>query len=90
MKFLFIVRRHFIYCRYNFSFINCNIQGVLLPDQEKLRVDSRHEDKHHKIGNHGAQTSSVGDRGHESLGSKTSNADKKLKKRSIRLRFSLK
>ena len=40
------------------------IQGVLLPEQQALRGDSRYEDKHYKIGNHGAQTSSVGVRGH--------------------------
>ena len=41
-----------------------HIQGVLLPDRQTLRGDSRHEDKHYKIGNHGAETSSVGVRGH--------------------------
>ena len=40
------------------------IQGVLLPDQQTLRSDSRHEDKHYKMGNHGAQTSSVEARDH--------------------------
>ena len=41
-----------------------HIQGVFLPDPQTLRGDSRHEDKHYKIGNHGAETSSVGVRGH--------------------------
>ena len=54
------------------------IQGVLLPDRQTLRGDSRHEDK---IGNHGAQTSSVGVRGHLILGSKISNDDKKREKK---------
>ena len=26
---------------------NANIQGVLLPDRQTLRGDSRHEDKHY-------------------------------------------
>ena len=34
-----------------------HIQGVLLPDRQTLRGDSRHEHKHYKIGNHEAQTS---------------------------------
>ena len=40
------------------------IQGVLLPDGQMLRYDSRHEDKHYKIGNHIAETPSVGASGH--------------------------
>ena len=48
-------------------FINASrcvyIQGVLLPDQQTLRGDSRHEDKHYEIRNHGLQTSSVSARG---------------------------
>ena len=46
---------------------NMYIQGVLLPDPQMLKSDSRHEDKHYKMGNHGAQTSSVGAREHYSL-----------------------
>ena len=41
-----------------------DMQGVLLPDRQTLGSDSRHEDKHYWIGNHGAQMSSVGARGH--------------------------
>ena len=40
------------------------IQSVLLPDRHISRGDSRHEDKYYEIGNHGAQASSVGARGH--------------------------
>ena len=40
------------------------IQSVLLPDRQTLRGDSRHEDKHYYIGNHGAKAPSVGARGH--------------------------
>ena len=40
------------------------IQGVLLPDRETLRGDTRHEDKHYETGNFGYHTSSVGSRGH--------------------------
>ena len=70
--------------------LHTHIQGVLLPDRQRLRGDSTHEDKHYQIGNHEAQTSSVGTWGHKSLRSKTSNDDKKQKKKSIPLRFSLK
>ena len=55
------------------------IQGVLLPDRHSLRSDSRFEDKHYEMGDHGAQTSSLGARGHESLGCKILNDDKKQK-----------
>ena len=46
--------------------VNCNtnMQGDSLPDQQTLRGDSRHEDKHYLIGNHGAQTFFVGAKGH--------------------------
>ena len=40
------------------------MQGVLLPDWQTLKGDSTHDDKHYQIGNHGAQTSSVGTKGH--------------------------
>ena len=57
------------------------MQGILLPDWQTLTGDSRHEDKHYKIGNHGAQTSSVGARGHYSSRFKTSNNEKKKRKK---------
>ena len=41
-----------------------SIQGDSLLDQQTLRGDSGHEDKHYKIGNHDAQTPSVEARGH--------------------------
>ena len=59
------------------------MKGGLLPQQQTLRDDSGHEDKRYWIGNHGAQTSSVEARGHKSLRTKTSNNDKKRKKRSF-------
>ena len=42
------------------------IQGVSQPDQQALRDDSRHEDKHclDTLGNRGTQMSSVQPRGH--------------------------
>ena len=40
------------------------LQGVLLPDRQTFRSDSRHEGKHYEMGNHGAQTTSVGGRDH--------------------------
>ena len=69
-----------------------NIQGVLLPDLQTLRGDSRHEEKRYTTENQETQTSSVGARGHKRLMSKTSNNDKKQKKKkkSIRMWFSLK
>ena len=39
-----------------------HIQGDSLPDQQTLRGDSGHEDNYYSMGNHGAQTSSVGAR----------------------------
>ena len=40
------------------------IRCFAISDRQILRGDSRHKGKHYKIGNHGAQTSFVGDRGH--------------------------
>ena len=57
----------FSLCSYSSQTYNSifkDVQGVLLSDRLTLRGDSRHEDKHYEIGNHGAQTSSVGARGH--------------------------
>ena len=39
------------------------IQGVSLILGQTLREGRGHEDKHYSMGNHGAQTSSVGARG---------------------------
>ena len=55
--------------------INIHIQGVPLILVQTLRGSRRHEDKHYSVGFHGAQTSSVGGRGHSSLRSKISNDD---------------
>ena len=52
------------------------IQDVSLPDRQTLSGDSRHEDKHYKIGNHGEEMCSVGAMEHSSLRSKTSNDEK--------------
>ena len=41
------------------------VQGILQSDQQTLRVNSRHEGKHW-MGNHRAQTSSVGPK-HETI-----------------------
>ena len=40
-----------------------HIQGVPLILVQTLRGGREHEDKHYSMGNHGAQTSSVGARG---------------------------
>ena len=49
---------------WNFKTEIKDIQGVLLPDRQTLRDDSRHENKHYLMGNHRTQTSSVEVRGH--------------------------
>ena len=47
-----------------FTVINFYIlQGVPLILVQTLRRDRRHEDKHYSVGNHRAQTSSMGARG---------------------------
>ena len=43
-----------------FFLIYVHIQSDSLLDQQILRGDSGHEDKHYWIGNHGAQMSSLG------------------------------
>ena len=48
----------------SFVLVKWLMQDVLLPERQTLRGDSRHEDRHYWIGNHGVQTSSVGARGH--------------------------
>ena len=48
----------------NLKFGKSIIQRVLLQDRQTLRGDNTHEDKHHKMGNHGAQISSVRASGH--------------------------
>ena len=40
------------------------MHGVLLPDRQTLRGDSRQEDKHSLIENHWVQTTSVGTKWH--------------------------
>ena len=45
-------------------YIYIYVQDVLLPDGQTLKSDSRHEDKDQWKGNHGAQISSVGTKGH--------------------------
>ena len=49
---------------YSSKTINIYIQGVSKGSLQNFMGDSRHEGKHYSIGNHAAQTSSVGARGH--------------------------